>query len=192
MTLHEITQIAFNAFLVENVILYQVWGTCSFFGVSTKKSSAIGMGGSVMVVLLFTTLFSWLIYRYCLIPLKIEYLQTLVFILVIATFVQALEMFFKKFLPKLHQSLGIYLPLITTNCCILGVANASVTYSLSKMMIYSLFSGFGFLFVIVLFSYLRYRLTKVDTIPKSFVGFPLAIITASALALIFSRLGGIF
>lgn len=182
--------IAFAAFLTENVVLYKIWGVCPFLGVSTKRSNAIGMGVAVTVVIIIATVVTWLLYNYVLIPFDIIYLQILVFILVIASLVQILEMFLKKTSPVLYKALGIYLPLITTNCAVLGVANASVDSTFIEMLVFSLFSGLGFLFTMFIFSSLREKLAK-SPIPEGFKGVPIALITASALALIFARLGGI-
>ncbi|MGM9900103.1 MAG: electron transport complex protein RnfA [Bacilli bacterium] len=182
--------IAFAAFLTENVILSQIWGVCPFLGVSTKRKNAIGMGLAVTLVIFVATLITWLLYHYVLIPLNIVYLQILVFILVIASLVQMIEMFMKKTMPSLYRALGIYLPLITTNCAVLGVANASVDKSFIEMLVYAIFSGLGFLFVMYIFSGLREKITKAP-IPEGFKGFPIALIAASGLALIFARLGGI-
>ncbi len=182
--------IMFAAFLTENVILYQIWGVCPFLGVSTKRKNAVGMGIAVTAVIFISTIVTWLLYNFVLVPLEIIYLQILVFILVIASLVQMLEMFLKKTSPSLYKALGIYLPLITTNCAVLGVANASVDMAFIEMLAYSLFSGLGFLFVMFIFSSLREKINKAP-IPEGFKGFPIALIAAAGLALIFSRLGGI-
>lgn len=188
--MENILSIAFAAFLIENVILYQIWGVCPFLGVSTKRKNAVGMGIAVTVVIFISTLVTWLLYKFVLQPLDIVYLQILVFILVIASLVQILEMFLKKSSPSLYKALGIYLPLITTNCAVLGVANASVDLNFLEMLVYALFSGLGFLFVMFIFSGLREKLAKAP-IAEGFKGFPIALITAAGLALIFARLGGI-
>lgn len=182
--------IMFGAFLTENVILYQIWGICPFLGVSTKRKNAVGMGLAVTVVIFLATLVTWLLYKFVLVPLDIIYLQILVFILVIASLVQIIEMFLKKTSPSLYKALGIYLPLITTNCAVLGVANASVDMAFIEMIVFALFSGLGFLFVMFIFSSLREKINKAP-IPEGFKGFPIALIAAAGLALIFSRLGGI-
>ena len=182
--------IAFAAFLTENVILYKIWGTCPFLGVSKNKSSAVGMGLAVTFVILISTTVTWLLYNFVLKPLDITYLQILVFILVIASLVQIIEMFIKKASPSLYKALGIYLPLITTNCAVLGVANAAVDYTFIEMLVFSLFSGLGFLFVMWIFSGLREKV-EMAPVPAGFKGFPIALIAAAALAIIFSRLGGI-
>lgn len=188
--MQNIIAIAFAAFLTENVILYQVWGICPFLGVSKKRSSAVGMGIAVTVVMFIATLVTWLLYNFVLIPLQISYLQILVFILVIASLVQIIEMFIKKTSPSLYKALGIYLPLITTNCAVLGIANAAVDYTFVEMLFFSVFSGLGFLFVMWIFAGLREKMESAP-IPTAFKGFPAALLAAAALALIFSRLGGI-
>lgn len=185
-----IIAIAFAAFLVENVVLYQIWGVCPFLGVSTKRKNAVGMGIAVTLVIFVSTIVTWLLYKFVLVPLDIIYLQILVFILVIASLVQILEMFLKKTSPALYKALGIYLPLITTNCAVLGVANASIDLGFLEMLVYALFSGLGFLFVMFIFSGLREKINK-SPIPEGFKGFPIALITAAGIALIFARLGGI-
>lgn len=182
--------IAFAAFLTENVILSQIWGVCPFLGVSTKRKNAVGMGLAVTLVIFVSTVITWVLYNYVLIPLDIVYLQILVFILVIASLVQMIEMFLKKSSPGLYKALGIYLPLITTNCAVLGVANASIDKSFVEMLVYSFFSGFGFLFVMFIFSGLREKINY-SPVPEGFKGFPIALIAAAGLALIFARLGGI-
>ncbi len=182
--------LAFTVFLVENVILYNVYGICPFLGVSRKTSSAVGMGLAVTIVIFLSTIITWLLYNYVLIPLDIIYLQILVFILVIASLVQILEMVIKKISPVLYKALGIYLPLITTNCAVLGCASAAISYSFIEMMVFALFSGLGFLFVIWIFSGLREKI-ELSPVPTGFKGFPIALIAAAAMALIFSRLGGI-
>lgn len=184
--------IAFAAFLTENVILGRTWGICPFLGVSKKQKNAVGMGLAVTVVIVITTTVTWALYNYVLKPLDMGYLQILVFILVIASLVQMLEIFLKKVSPSLYKALGIYLPLITTNCAVLGVANAVIDlgYGFPQMLIFSLFSGLGFLFVMWIFSALREKVEHAP-VPKGFQGFPIALIAAAGLALIFARLGGI-
>lgn len=188
--MEKIMLIAFAAFLTENVILYQVWGICPFLGVSTKRKNALGMGLAVTAVILISTIVTWCLYNFVLIPLEITYLQILVFILVIASLVQMLEMFLKKVSPSLYKALGIYLPLITTNCAVLGVANASINLNFIQMIVYALFSGLGFLFVMFIFSGLREKMSTAP-IPNAFKGIPAALLAAAGLALIFARLGGI-
>lgn len=184
--------IAFAAFLTENVILYRFMGICPFLGVSKKKSSAIGMSVAVIFVIVLSTIVTWLLYHYVLKPLDLVYLRIIVFILVIASLVQIVEMIVKKFIPSLYRSLGIYLPLITTNCAVLGVATLVINnnYNFLEMLLFSFFSGLGFLFVMFIFSSLRERIDE-EKVPAGFKGIPIALITAAALAVIFARLGGI-
>ena len=182
--------IIFAALLTENVVLFKPWGICPFLGVSTKRNNAVGMGLAVTVVIFISTIVTWLLYNYILVPLKISYLRILVFILVIASLVQMLEMFLKKTSPSLYKALGIYLPLITTNCAVMGVAEASVDLAFIEMLAYALFSGLGFLFVMFIFSSLREKINKAS-VPEGFKGFPIALVAAAGLVLIFSRLGGI-
>lgn len=184
--------IAFGAFLTENIILYRFMGICPFLGVSKKKSSAIGMSIAVIFVILLSTIVTWLLYRYVLEPLDLVYLRIIVFILVIASLVQIVEMFVKKFWPSLYRALGIYLPLITTNCAVLGIATLVVNngYNFWEMIIFSLFSGLGFLLVMIIFSSLRERIDS-SPVPEGFEGIPIALITAAAIAVIFARVGGL-
>lgn len=184
--------LAFTALLLENVLLYRFLGFCPFLGVSKKRSSAVGMGIAVIVVIVLATTVTWALYYYVLEPLSLVYLQTLVFILVIAALVQMVEMFLKKVVPPLYRSLGIYLPLITTNCAVLGVASIVVSkgYNFGEMLVFSFFSSAGFLLVTYIFSGLR-EVMENAPIPKPFKGTPIALIATAALALIFARLGGI-
>ncbi len=187
----ELIVILMSAILVNNYVLNKFLGICPFLGVSKKSDQAVGMGLSVIFVMLVATAATWPIYNYLLVPNGLAYLQTIVFILVIAALVQFVEMVIKKMSPSLYQALGVYLPLITTNCAVLGCANAAIDYSFIEMNVFALFSGLGFLFVMWLFSGLR---EKIETSPvtEGFKGFPIALIAASAIALIFLRLGGLF
>lgn len=184
--------LAFTAMLIENVVLSQFFGICPFLGVSKKKSSAVGMGLAVTAVTVISSIVAWALYNFVLVKFELVYLQTIVFILVIASLVQILEMFIKKVSPSLYKALGVFLPLITTNCAVLGTANAVISnqYDFVSMFVYSLFTGLGFLFVMFVFSGLRERIEKAP-VPKGFKGAPIALIAASALAVIFARLGGI-
>lgn len=188
----ELVTIAFSAFLLENVVLSQFFGICPFLGVSKKRSSAVGMGLAVTFVIVISALVSWLLYKFVLVKFELVYLQTIVFILVIASLVQILEMFIKKVSPQLYKALGVYLPLITTNCAVLGTANAVISnsYGFVEMLVYSLFIGLGFLFVMFIFSGLREKIEKAP-VPSGFKGIPVALIAAAAMAVIFARLGGI-
>ena len=184
--------LAFGAMLIENVVLSQFFGICPFLGVSKKKSSAVGMGLAVIAVIVISSIVAWALYNFVLVKFDLVYLQTIVFILVIASLVQILEMFIKKVSPSLYKALGVFLPLITTNCAVLGTANAVISnqYDFANMFVYSLFTGIGFLFVMFIFSGLREKIEKAP-VPKAFKGAPIALIAASALAVIFARLGGI-
>lgn len=184
--------IAFSAFIVENIILTQFLGICPFLGVSKKRSSALGMGFAVLFVMIISSIVTWALYYFVLKVLSIEYMQTIVFILVIAALVQMVETVLKKISPALYKGLGIYLPLITTNCAVLGVAflNIGRDYNFVEMLVYTTFIGLGFMFVMYVFSMLREKLDFAP-VPKAFKGSPIALIIAAILAMIFSRFGGI-
>ena len=179
-----------NAILIENVILSRFLGTCPFLGVSRDKKSALGMGLSVVIVMTLSSTLSWIIYKYLLLKFNLVYMRTIIFILVIASFVQMLEMIMKKITPSLYKSLGIYLPLITTNCAVLGIATIVSNYSFIKSLVVSFASGLGFLFVIYVFSTIREKLDNND-IPNNFKGIPIAFITASIMAMIILRFSGV-
>jgi len=187
-----IISLAFAAFIVENIILTQFLGICPFLGVSRKRSSAIGMGLAVVFVIILSSSITWVLYHYVLVTLSIEYLRTIVFILVIAALVQMVEIFLKKVSPALYKALGIFLPLITTNCAVLGVAiiNVNNGHNFIEMLVYSTFISLGFLFVMYIFSMMREKLDFAP-VPKAFKGTPIALIIAAILAMIFSRFGGI-
>ena len=178
--------------LVNNYVLNQFLGICPFLGVSKKVNQASGMGMAVIFVMLFATAATWPIYNYVLVPLKIEYFQTIVFILVIATLVQFVEIILKRFIPSLHASLGIYLPLITTNCAVLGVTINNITagYSFLESMISSLGVGLGFLLAMLLFAGVRSKLDDSNA-PKCFRGLPVTLIAASIVAMAFYGFAGI-
>ena len=188
----ELIQLAFIAFIVENIVLTQFLGICPFIGVSRKRSSALGMGMAVVFVILISSILTWVIYHYVLAYFSITYMRTIVFILVIASLVQMVELFLKKISPALYKALGIYLPLITTNCAVLGVAiiNIDKSHTFSETVVYSLFISLGFLFVMYIFSMIREKL-DFSPVPKAFKGVPIALVVAAILALVFSRLGGI-
>ncbi len=192
MTIRDIITILISAILIENVLLSQFLGVCSFLGVSKSRKNAVGMGISVVSVILIATVVTWLIYNYVLKALDLMYLRTIVFILVIASLVQIIEIIIKKFVPSLYKSLGIYLPLITTNCAVLGVALKAVNNDLTfvHMLLYAFGSGIGFLLVMYIFSLLREELDK-RNVPKAMRGVPIALIVASILAILFSRYVGI-
>lgn len=183
--------ISLSAILAENFILVKFLGICPFMGVSKKTDTAFGMGLAVIFVMGLASAATWLVNRYLLVSLGLEFMQTVVFILVIAALVQFVEMFLQKALPALYQALGIYLPLITTNCAVLGVAllNIQNGYTFIESVIYGVTGGIGFTLAIVLFSSVRERLEDCDC-PKAFRGFPLALIAAGLLALSFMGFSG--
>ena len=178
--------------LINNYVLNQFLGICPFLGVSKKVNQASGMGMAVIFVMLFATAATWPIYNFVLVPLKIEYFQTIVFILVIATLVQFVEIILKRFIPSLHASLGIYLPLITTNCAVLGVTINNITagYSFLESMISSLGVGLGFMLAMLLFEGVRSKLDDSNA-PKCFRGLPVTLIAASIVAMAFYGFAGI-
>ena len=178
--------------LINNYVLNQFLGICPFLGVSKKVNQATGMGVAVIFVMLFATAATWPIYNFVLVPLKIEYFQTIVFILVIATLVQFVEIILKRFIPSLHASLGIYLPLITTNCAVLGVTINNITagYNFLESMISSLGVGLGFLLAMLLFAGVRSKLDDSNA-PKCFRGLPVTLIAASIVAMAFYGFAGI-
>ncbi len=180
--------ICLTALLTENVVLTKFLGICPFIGTSKKRSNAIYMGISVMLVVTLSSIITWCLYKYLLVPTETEYLKTVLFILVIASLVQLLEILLKKYLNKIHQVLGLYLPLITTNCAVLGIVLLNITnnYSFVEMLVYSISSSLGFTFVIYLFSSMREKIDKND-IPASFKGHPIALLTAAIMALLFAR-----
>lgn len=184
--------IALTALLVQNVILSQFLGICPFIGVSKKTQSAIGMGLAVTFVMVVSSAISWLVYEYLLVPFEMTYMRTITFILVISSLVQFVEMVVKKYSPMLYQLLGIYLPLITTNCAVLGIAVLAIdnNYNFLETLVFSLFSALGFTLVIYLFSIIRERLEQAP-IPESLKGVPIALITASIMSIIFMGFGGI-
>jgi len=175
-------------FITQNIILYYFLGICPFVGVSDKEKNALGMGISVLVVTVLSSIIGYSLYNYILLPAKSTYLTVIIFILVIASLVQMTDIIIKRFFPKLHKSFGIYLPLITTNCAVLGIVLLSVNsnFTFVEMLVYALASSLGFTFVIYIFATLRERMDKAP-IPKSFKGYPIALITAGIMALIFSR-----
>ena len=193
MTFAEIISLAIGAILVNNVLLSQFLGICSFVGVSKKKSSSLGMGLAVLFVLVLSSLVTWCLYNYILVPFKVTFLSTIVFILVIATLVQLVEMIIKKYIPGLYKVLGIYLPLITTNCAILGVANfvnVGQNYGLIQTLVYSISIGLGYILVMFIFSGIREKI-EIAPIPKPFKGVAIAFIIAGFMAMAFAGFGGI-
>ena len=181
-----------SAILIQNVILSRFLGTCPFLGVSSKRSSAVGMGLAVTLVVGISSVVAWLLDRYILVPFDIKYMRTIVFIFVIAGLVQIIEMFLKKSVPSLYKSLGIYLPLITTNCAVLGMATVVTTqnFAFLQTVIYSFASGFGFFLIIYIFSSLREKMDSAP-IPTPFKGIPVALVMAGLMAMIIARFAGI-
>ncbi len=184
--------ILLSSILVNNFVLSRFLGICPFLGVSRKVETAVGMGAAVTFVMALASVITWLLQYYVLVPLHIEYMQTIAFILVIAALVQFVEMFIKKSSPTLYQSLGVYLPLITTNCAVLGVAilNINSQYNLIETLINGTGGALGFMLAIVLFAGIRERMDTND-IAKSFLGFPIALVTASLMSIAFLGFQGL-
>ena len=187
----EILGILLSAILTENFILVKFYGICPFMGVSKKTDTALGMGMAVTFVMAIASAACWAVDTLILVPLSLEYMQTVAFILVIASIVQVVEMFLKKSVPALYQALGVYLPLITTNCAVLGVAlvNVQKGYSFLLSVLNGAAGGVGFTVAIVLFASVRQRVQDSEC-PKSFQGFPIALIAAGLLALAFMGFSG--
>lgn len=181
-----------SAILVNNILLLRFLGNCPFLGVSRRMDTATGMGLAVIFVMTLAGMITWLVYTYLLMPLGIEYLRTIAFILVIATLVQFVEMVVQKTAPPLYEALGIYLPLITTNCAVLGVAiiNIDERYDLITAIFFSFASACGFALALVLMAGLRERFALVS-IPKPFEGTAIGLVTAGLIALAFSGFGGL-
>jgi electron transport complex protein RnfA len=184
--------IIISAIFVNNIILAQFLGICPFMGVSGKISTAAGMGGSVTFVMTISTIITCLIMTYILKPLEIEFLQTVTYILVIAALVQMVEIILKKVSPSLYQALGVFLPLITTNCAILGVALLVVQkeYNLMQSVVYAVATALGFALAMVIFAGIREQL-EFSAIPKAMKGVPIALVTAGLLAMAFMGFAGI-
>lgn len=181
------------AVFVNNVVLSQFLGICPFLGVSKKVSTATGMGAAVTFVLLLATMVTWLVQTYILVPIGLEFLQTIAFILVIATLVQMIEMIIKKISPALYQALGVFLPLITTNCCVLGVAILVIQkeFTYDESLVYAVSIGIGFLLAMVIFAGIREQLAKTGSTPRAMKGTPIALITAGILAMAFMGFSGL-
>ena len=181
-----------TAVFVNNIILSQFLGICPFLGVSKKTQSALGMGAAVTFVMLLATIVTYLLQNYLLEPFELGYMQTIVFILVIAALVQMLEIILKKVSPTLYQALGVFLPLITTNCAILGVAILVIQkdYTLIESVVYAISTSIGFTLALTLFAGIREQLS-LSSIPKAMQGIPIALLTAGLLALAFMGFSGI-
>lgn len=188
----ELILIAIGSALVNNVVLSQFLGICPFLGVSKRTDTAAGMGGAVIFVITISSLLTSIIYNYLLVDLHIEYLKTIVFILVIAALVQFVEMFLKKSSPSLYKSLGVYLPLITTNCAVLGVAltNVQKDYGILPSVMNGFATAVGFTISIVILAGVRERIEYND-IPESFKGTPIVLVTAGLMAIAFMGFSGI-
>ena len=188
----ELLAITLGAVLANNFIFSQFLGICPFLGVSKKVDTAIGMGIAVTFVMGLASAVCFLVNNFILIPLDLGYMQTVAFILVIASLVQFVELFLMKMIPSLYKALGIYLPLITTNCAVLGVALLNVTnqYNFIESVLYACMSGVGFTVAIILFSSVREHLEYANY-PKAFEGFPIALVTASLLSIAFMGFQGL-
>ena len=184
--------IIIGAIFVNNVVFAQFLGICPFLGVSSKVNTSLGMGAAVTFVMALASIVAWSIQTFILVPLQIEYMQTIVFILVIAALVQMVEIVLKKVSPALYQALGIFLPLITTNCAVLGVAILMIQkeFNLLQSFTYSVSTAIGFAMALVLFAGIRERL-ELDGVPAAFKGNPIALITAAILAMAFMGFSGL-
>ena len=184
--MRELLMIAVGTAFINNVVLSQFLGLCAFLGVSKKMDTAAGMGGAVIFVITISSFVTALIYKFLLLPLNVTYLQTIVFILVIAALVQFVEMFLKKSSPSLYNALGVYLPLITTNCAVLGVAliNIQKSYGIVESVVNGLATAVGFTIAIVLMAGIREK-TEYNDVPESFKGSPIVLLTACLMAIAF-------
>jgi Na+-translocating ferredoxin:NAD+ oxidoreductase subunit A len=199
MNLNEFMTIAISAIFINNFILTRFLGLCPFIGVSKQTKPALGMGAAVIFVMTLSGLITWVVYKYLLVPLDLEYLRTIAFILVIAVFVQAVEMAMAKISPALYKAMGIYLPLITTNCAVLGVTvlnvnmffgkEVSAGHSFSASLLQAFCAGIGFALAMLLMSGIRERLDLTD-VPKSLQGVPIAFIVASLMSMGFLGFSG--
>ncbi len=192
MYILKLISICFSAILVENFVLVKFMGICPFLGVSKKIPTAIGMGVAVTVVIALSSAFTWVVQYFLLSPFRLEYLQTIVFILVIASLVQFIEMFLMKKIPTLYEALGIYLPLITTNCAVLGATIQVQTngYDFLQAVVFGLSAGIGFTLAIVLFAGVRERLESSEY-PDFMEGFPIALVSAALISLAFFGFQGL-
>ncbi len=184
--------IVISAILVSNIVLAQFLGICPFLGVSTRVSTAVGMSAAVVFVIVLATIVTWVVFKFVLVPLGITFLQTISFILIIAALVQMVEIILKKISPPLYQALGIYLPLITTNCAVLGVALLvhAKEYDLLESVVYGASIAVGFGLAMVIFAGIREHLELMD-MPKGMKGIPIALVTAGILSLAFMGFSGL-
>ena len=192
MTLQGIITLCLGAILVENFVLVRFMGICPFLGVSKRMDTALGMSMAVIFVMTVAAAVTWPVEHFLLLPLNLGYMRTVAFILIIAALVQFVEMVLKKFLPALYKSLGIYLPLITTNCAVLGVAilNSDGQTGFVESVLFAFFAGVGFMLAIGLFASVRERLEHAE-IPRSFEGFPIALVTAALISMAFMGFAGL-
>ena len=190
-TFAALVALSLNAILIANFIFSKFLEICPFLGVSKKTNTAIGMGLAVIFTMTLASALTYVVYRFILVPAELEYLKTIAFIIVIASLVQFIEMFLQKSLPALYSALGIYLPLITTNCAVLGVALLNITneYNFLFSVVYGFMAGVGFLLAIVLLSLVRERIEYCD-IPEPFRGFPIALIASGLLSIAFMGFSG--
>ena len=188
----KLLMIAVGAALINNVVLSQFLGLCAFLGVSKKMDTAAGMGAAVVFVITISSLIPGVIYQFLLVPLHVEYLQTIVFIVVIAALVQFVEMVIKKLSPSLYNALGVYLPLITTNCAVLGVAliNVQKSYSILEGVVNGFATAVGFTIAIVLMAGIREK-TEYNDVPEAFKGSPIVLLTACLMAIAFFGFSGL-
>ena len=185
--------IIIGSVFVNNFVLSQFLGICPFLGVSKKTNTALGMGFAVIFVMSIASVFTYLVNEFVLVKLGLEYMKTIAFILIIAALVQSVEIVIKKFSPSLYSALGVYLPLITTNCAVLGVAllNIEKAYNLLQSFLNGVFAGVGFTLAIVLLAGIRERIQP-KNVPESFRGFPITLIAAAILSMGFSAFSGMF
>jgi electron transport complex protein RnfA len=192
MSLQSIVTLSLGAILIENFVLVRFLGICPFLGVSKKTDTAFGMSMAVVFVMSVSSAVTWAVDRFLLAPLNLAYMRTVAFILVIAALVQFVEIVMKKALPALYTALGIYLPLITTNCAVLGVAvlNSDSGSGFIESVLFAFFAGCGFMLAIMLFSSVRQRIEHCD-IPRSFEGFPIALVTVALISMAFAGFSGL-
>lgn len=193
MLLQKLGLILVSSALINNVVLSQFLGLCPFLGVSKNTKTAAGMGAAVIFVITISSIFTWLIFNYILVPLGLNYLQTIVFIIVIAALVQLIEMILKKTSPALYKSLGVFLPLITTNCAVLGVALSNIQngFGLPKSVAYGFCTALGFTIAIVLMAGIREKTENCESIPKVFRGTPCVLLISGFMAIAFTGFAGI-
>lgn len=191
--LKEYFALILGCILVNNIVLARFMGICPFLGVSKKMNSAVGMGVAVTFVLVMATAATWPFYTYLLLPKEMAYLETLAFILIIAALVQLVEIIMKKYIPSLYKQLGVYLPLITTNCAVLGITltNIDETYNYAQSLVNAFGTGLGFLLAMVLFSGVRSRIDSAEGIPDALKGLPTALIAASLVSMGFMGFSGL-